>query len=128
VRVDVRIAIIPNAERLRILINPNGEIASQVHSPTLFTLFAPWPDAYKKGLIETEIEGDTLRALLTELGHRYKQAKVDFEPICPRTNDLKLEFNVFVNGKDFILLPHGLDTKLKDGDEVRAAEDIIGLC
>ena len=105
-----------------------GEVAPQAHSSALSTLFAPWPDASEKGVIETEIEGETLRALLTEIGNRYKQARVDFEPICPRTNDLKLDFNVFVNGKDFILLPHGIDAKLRDGDELEVAEDTIGHC
>jgi len=124
----MRVAIIPHSEQLKILINPNGKVAPQANSSALSTLFAPWPDASEKGVIEAEIEGETLRALLAEIESCYKQAKIDFEPICPITNDLKLDFNVFINGKDFILLPHGIDAKLRDGDELEISEDTIGHC
>lgn len=66
-----------------------------------------------------EVAGETLKALLTDLSRRYKQAKVDFDPIDRKTNQLDFDYDVFVNGKNYIALPAGLDTKLRDGDEVK---------
>ena len=73
----------------------------------------------EKGIIETEIDGDTLRALLAELSAQYKAANVDFQPINPTTNDLDFDYDVLVNGKNYVALAHGLDTKLKADDEVK---------
>jgi len=124
----MRVAIIPHSEQLKILVNPNGEVTPKAYSSGLPRFFAPWPDARDKGVIEIEVEGETPRALLTELSRRYKQANVDFEPICPITNDLKLDFDVFVNGKNYVILTHGLNAKLEDGDEVKVMEDTLGHC
>jgi molybdopterin converting factor small subunit len=125
----MRVAIVPHFEQLMVLVNPNGEVSPEVRSSSyLPRLYAPWPDARSKGFVEIDVEGDTLRALLAEVGARYKQANVDFEPICPITHDLKMDFDVFVNGKNFILLAHGLESKLKDGDEVKIISDTIGHC
>jgi molybdopterin converting factor small subunit len=124
----MKIAIIPHAVELKIIINHNDEVAPEVYSSALPALYAPWPSAREKGFIEIEVEGQTLRALLAELGRRYKQVNVDFEPICPITDDLKFEYDVFVNGKNYVALSHGLDAKLNDGDEVKVMEDTIGHC
>ena len=37
----------------------------------------------------------------------------------PQTNDLDFDYDVLVNGKNYLALPHGLDARLADGDEVR---------
>jgi molybdopterin converting factor small subunit len=95
---------------------------------SLPALFTPWPDAREKGFAEIEVKGDTLRALLAEVGSCYKQAGVDFEPICPITKDIKLDYDVFVNGQNYVLLNHGLESKLKDGDEVKIQSDTLGHC
>jgi molybdopterin converting factor small subunit len=125
----LRVAIVPHFEQLRVLVNPNGKVSPEVRcSSYLPGLYAPWPDAQGKGFVEIDVEGDTLRALLTEIGARYKQANVDFEPICPTTNDLNMDFDVFVNDKNFILLAHGLESKLRDGDEVKIVSDTLGHC
>jgi molybdopterin converting factor small subunit len=124
----VRVAIVPHFEQLRVVINPDSKLTPEVGSPSLSTLYAPWPDIRETGFTEIDIEGDTLRALLADIGTRYKQAGVDFEPICPVTSDLKLDFDVFVNGKNYVLLTHGLEAKLKDGDEVKISEDTLGHC
>jgi molybdopterin converting factor small subunit len=124
----MRVAIVPHFEQLRVVINPDGKVTPEVSSPSLSTLYAPWPDARERGFTEIDVEGDTLRALLAEIGTRYKQADVDFEPICPITNDLKSDFDVFVNGKNYILLTHGLEVKLKDRDEVKILADTLGHC
>jgi molybdopterin converting factor small subunit len=124
----MRAAIVPHFEQLRVVVNPNGKVTPEVVSPSLSTLYAPWPDAQETGFTEINVEGDTLRALLAEIGARYKQAGVDFEPICPITSDLKLDFDVFVNGKNYVLSTHGLEVKLKDGDEVKILADTLGHC
>jgi molybdopterin converting factor small subunit len=82
-------------------------------------LYAPWPEAQQKGVIEMAVAGETLKALLTELSHRYQQANVDFQPINPATNDLDFDYDVFINGKSYVVLAEGLDAKLKDGDTVK---------
>jgi molybdopterin converting factor small subunit len=125
----MRVAIVPHFEQLRVLVNPNGKVSPEVCcSSYLPGLYAPWPEAQGKGFVEIDVEGDTLRALLTEIGARYKQANVDFEPICPATNDVNMDFDVFVNGKNFTLLAHGLESKLRDGDEVKILSDTLGHC
>jgi molybdopterin converting factor small subunit len=124
----MKVAIIPRGEQLKIIVNYNGETAIETSASALPGLYAPWPDAREKGFIELEVEGQTLRALLAELGRRYKKVGVDFEPICPITNDLKFDYDVFVNGKNYVILSHGLDAKLSDGDEVKVVEDTLGHC
>jgi molybdopterin converting factor small subunit len=124
----MKVAIVPILEHLKVVINPDGKVAPEGGSPSISTMYAPWPDAREKGFAEIDVEGDTLRALLAELGTRYKQADVDFEPICPITNDLKLDYDVLVNGKNFILLAQGLDTKLNNRDEVKIQADTLGYC
>jgi len=82
-------------------------------------LYAPWPEAREKGIIEMEIDGDTLRALLAGLSARYKAANVDFQPINPTTNDLDFDYDVLVNDKNYVVLAGSLDAKLKDDDNVK---------
>jgi len=124
----MRVVVIPHFEQLKIMINPDGEMSRQTSLSTLPGLYAPWPEAREKGFIEMEVEGETLRVLLTELSEQYKQAKADFEPICPITHDLKLDYDVLVNDKHYVSLPHGLDAKLRDGDEVMVQEETLGHC
>ena len=124
----MRVAIVPHMDQLSVLVNSNGKVTPATYSSFLPALYAPWPGAREKGFVEIDVEGDTLRALLAEVGTRYKQANIDFEPICPITNDLKLDYDVFVNGKNYVLLAHGLEAKLTDGDEVKILADTIGHC
>lgn len=124
----MKAAIIPHGEQLKIIVNPNGEGAIETSASGLPALYKPWPEAREKGFAEIEVEGQTLRALLAEVGHRYEQVDVDFKPICPITNDLKLDYDVFVNGKNYVTLSSGLDAKLSDGDEVKVTEDTLGHC
>ena len=124
----MKIAIVPRLEHLRVIVDSHGKVAPERSSSAISTLYAPWPDAQKKGFAEIDVGGDTLRALLGEIGARYKRANVDFEPLCPITNDLKIDYDVFVNGTNFVLLAHGLESKLGDGDEVKILADTIGHC
>ena len=126
--VAMKVAIIPGIAALRIKITPNGDGTEGTNVSIEPGLYAPWPEARKKRVVEFEVEGETLRALLTTISDRYRQAHVDFEPICPLTNDVGLDYDVFVNGKNYITSPYGLDRKLKDGDEVKVKRDVIGHC
>ena len=70
------------------------------------------------GLNETDLEtrSTTLGALLDELSNNYKLIKAEFfdserKEVCP-------DYEVLVNERLYQVLPDGLDTKLKDGDEV----------
>jgi molybdopterin converting factor small subunit len=118
--VFVEAAIMPGFSELIIVVNPTREVTREkMLSLVMPWLYAPWPGAKKNGIIKITVEGDTLRALLTELADRYKQANVDFEPINPRTNDMDFDYDVFVNGKNYVALADGLDVKLKDDDTVK---------
>jgi len=115
----MRVVIMPGFSELMIIVNPTQEVTREgMLSIVMPWLYAPWPNAQKKGIIEMEIDGDTLRALLAELSARYKEANVEFQPINPTTNDLDFDYDVLVNGKNYVALAYGLDTKLKDGDSV----------
>jgi molybdopterin converting factor small subunit len=122
---NMKIAIVPHFEQLKILVNDDGLAASANPVLALHALFAPWPDSREQGFAELEVEGDTLRAILAEVGSRYKQAGVDFEPISPITKDIKPDYDVFVNGQNYVLLDNGLEAKLKGGDEVKVLSDTM---
>ena len=124
----MKVAIIPDFAALKIKVNPNSEAIQGIRGSFEPGLYAPWPEAREKGVIELAIEGETLRALLTTISEIYSQANVDFQPICPITNDIGSDYDILVNGKNYITLPQGLNTKLKDGDEVRVKGDETGHC
>ena len=116
----MKTAIMPGFSELIIIINPAKEVTRQgLLNIIMPWLYAPWPDAQQKGIIEMEVAGETSRALLIELSHRYQQANVDFDPIDHKTNQLDFDYDVYVNGKNYLALPVGLDTKLREGDEVK---------
>ena len=115
----LRVVIIPGFVELRITINPKGE-ATRKGLPYIVMpwMFAPWPEAKEKGVIDILIEGETLRDLLVGLSDQYKQAHVDFEPINPKTDDVDFDYDVSVNGKNYVGLKKGLDTRLRSGNEI----------
>jgi molybdopterin converting factor small subunit len=116
----MRIVIMPGFSELLIVVNPTREVTREgMLSIVMPWLYAPWLDAKEKGTIETEIEGETLRALLTGLAARYRQANVDLELINPGTNDLDFDYDVLVNGQNYVALAGGLDAKLKADDIVK---------
>ena len=115
----MKVAIIPGLVELRIKVNPTKKVTREgLPYIVMPWMFAPWPDVKDKGVIEIEVKGETLRRLLTELSDRYKQANVDFEPINPKTNDVDFDYDVSLNGKNYIGLSNGLDTRLRKGNEV----------
>jgi molybdopterin converting factor small subunit len=116
----MKAAIMPGFSELIIIVNPAEKVTREgLLTINMPWLYAPWPDAREKGVIELEVEGETLRALLTTLAQVYRQAGVDFEPINPRTNDMDEDYDVLINGKNYVTIPHGINTKLKDGDKVK---------
>ena len=115
----MRVVIIPGLVELRIKINPKGEVTRKgLPYIVMPWMFAPWPEAKKEGVIETTIKGETLKELLIELSDHYKQVNVDFEPINSRTNDVDFDYEILMNGKKYVGLPQGLNTKLRRGNEV----------
>jgi molybdopterin converting factor small subunit len=116
----MRVVIMPGFSELIIVVNPTREVTREgMLSIVMPWLYAPWPNAKEKGIIEMEIDGDTLRALLAELTARYKEANVDFQPISPTTNDVDFDYDVLVNGKNYIASAERLDVKLKNDDNVK---------
>jgi molybdopterin converting factor small subunit len=115
----MRVVIFPGLVELRIKVDPIKKVTREgLPYIVMPWMFAPWPEAKSKGVIEIEIKGVTLRSLLNELSDLYKKANVDFEPINPRTNDVDFDYEILVNGKIYVGLTQGLDTKLRKGNEV----------
>ena len=115
----MKAVIIPGLVELRIKVNPTKKVTRQgLPYIVMPWMFAPWPEAKEKGVVEIVIKGETLRALLIELSDRYKQVNVDFEPINPKTNDMDFDYDVSMNGKNYIGLSRGLDTKIRGDSEV----------
>ncbi|HME43283.1 MAG TPA: hypothetical protein VKF36_09380 [Syntrophorhabdales bacterium] len=116
----MKAVITPGFSELIIIVNPAGKVTREgLLNINMPWLCAPWPEAREEGVCEAEVEGDTLRALLTTLAEAYKKAGVDFEPINPRTNDMDEDYDVLVNDKNYVTIPDGLNAKLKDGDRVK---------
>jgi len=115
----MKLVIIPGLVELRIKVDPIKQVTREGLAYIVMPwMFAPWPEANAKGIIEIEIKGVTLRALLNELSDLYKKANVDFEPINSKTNDVDFDYEILINGKKYVGLPQGLDTKLRKGNEV----------
>ena len=120
--------VILHPAKLKIIINPEGKPENSAGSVYLPGLYQPWPEARGQGFAEINVVGDTLRALLVEISSRYERTGIGYDLISPDNNDVKLDFNVLVNDKNYFLIPDGIDNKLKDGDVVKITENIIGLC
>ncbi len=98
----MKAAIIPGFSELLIFINPSKEV-TRVGLPSIIMswLYAPWPEARKKGIIHINVLGETLRILLEELSQRYKQTDVDFDPLDLQTNELDNDYEILVNEKNY---------------------------
>jgi len=123
----MKVALVPYFAKLRIIVGAKvgpGDVCTSY----LPGMYSPWPEAREKGYITLEVKGNTLRAVLAAVGKSYTKAKVDYEPICPITHQLKTDFDVLVNGKNYILLPEGLDSVLKAGDRLEIDSDTLGHC
>jgi len=71
---------------------------------------------FNQSLTKFETQSTTLGALLKELSNNYQLSKVQFFD-CERC-ELYPDCDVKVNGQSYSSLANGLDTRLKDGDEV----------
>lgn len=115
----MRIVILPGLVELRIKVEPKGEVSRQgLPYIVMPWMFAPWPEAKEKGVVELDLRAETLRDLLNELSSIYKKANVDFEPINPKTNDVDFDYEIIMNGRRYVALAKGLDTRLRKGSEV----------
>ena len=74
------------------------------------------------GLSSLEVQGETVGAVLSELGRRYKPL---LDKVCGPDGNLKSSVNVYVNERDIRRLS-GLDTAVEDGDEVILVPAIAG--
>ena len=116
----MKAVVVPGFSELKVIVNPTGEVTREGMLNIIMPwLYAPWPEAQEKGLVEIEVAGDTLRDLLMELSAQYRKANVDFEPINPKTNDVDFDYEVFINGKDYVDLSRSLDAKMGANDEVK---------
>ncbi len=70
--------------------------------------------------IELE-ENGTLRSLLNNISQ-----KIRFSIIDPRSDDVDFAVELKVNGQDYFVLPHQLDSRLADGDEVEILMMMFG--
>jgi hypothetical protein len=116
----MQIFIYPGFAELIVVVNPPADFQLK-EPPTVImpSLYAPWLDAREKGSVQLTIKGETLRDLLVDITEQFQKANTDFKPIDPKTNDIDFDYDVLVNGKNYVSLPLGLDAKLKDLDEVR---------
>ena len=78
-----------------------------------------------KAAVEVEAEKVTLRDLLADLantsGARFRELIFD-----PKTKELSGHVRVLVNGRHHKYLSKGLDSELKDGDEVALFPPMAG--
>lgn len=116
----MKATIMPGFSELIIVVNPTQRVTREgMPSIVMPWLYAPWPYAQETGIIEMTADGDTLRALLAALTARYQEARVDFQPVNLTTNDLDFDYDVVVNGRNYVALAGGLDARLEDDDNVR---------
>ena len=116
----MKVIIIPSVAELIVITNPTGEVTPKgIPGSIMPWLYAPWPEAKQKGIMQTEVPGNTLKALLIELGRLYQQAGVDFAPFNHIINQVDFDYEVSVNGKRFSYLSAGIDTVLKEDDEIK---------
>jgi len=71
---------------------------------------------------DVQADGSTVAALIEDLETRYPGFK---DRLCDDDGSLKRFINLYVNGED-IRYAKGLDTSLKDGDEVSIIPAVSG--
>jgi len=76
------------------------------------------------GAAEVTAEGKTVRELINDLERQYAGIKAR---LCDENGELRRFVNIFVNDEDIRFL-QGLDTELKEGDEVSIVPAIAGGC
>ncbi len=74
------------------------------------------------GAPEVTAEGSTVRELIDDLEQRYAGIKAR---LCDENGEVRRFVNIFVNDEDIRFL-QGLDTPLKEGDEISIVPAIAG--
>lgn len=74
------------------------------------------------GATEVEAQGKTVREVIDDLERRYPGIKAR---LCDDSGELRRFVNIFVNDQD-IRFQQGLDTELRDNDEVSIIPAIAG--
>jgi molybdopterin synthase sulfur carrier subunit len=77
------------------------------------------------GVTEIEISGGTLRCLFDVLSDRFGEEFTDLI-YDSRTKRVRGDIRILLNGRHIGHLPKGLDTELKEGDEVALFPPIAG--
>ena len=77
------------------------------------------------GVTEIEISGGTLRGLFDVLSDRFGKEFADL--ICDsRTKRVRGNIRILLNGRHIVHLPKGLETELKEGDEIALFPPVAG--
>jgi hypothetical protein len=116
----MKVVVLPGFSELIVKVSPSKEITREglIYSGMPW-LYAPWRDSISSGIINVEVEGNTLKDLLNTLATLYKKSGVDFDPVIDKRNDVDSDYTVLINGKNYAYLPSKLDTLLKTDDEVK---------
>ena len=74
--------------------------------------------SFSQNEVDLEAEPATLKALLQKLT-QISGGRIEL--IDPESEEPDGDYTILVNGRELYTLPQGLETKLKDGDEVEIA-------
>lgn len=85
---------------------------------------------YKKAIrnlsgSEIEIPSASLRSLFDVLSKRYGEKFTDLI-LDSKTKEIRGDIRILLNGRHVIHLPNGLNTELKEGDEIALFPPIAG--
>jgi sulfur-carrier protein len=77
------------------------------------------------GVTEIAISGGTLKGLFDVLSDRFGEEFTDL--ICDsRAKRVRGDIRILLNGRHIVHLPEGLDTELKEGDEIALFPPVAG--
>lgn len=79
----------------------------------------------RETVLRVETGSVTLRGVLGTLSQRYGKGFSDLI-FDPETREIREHIRVLVNGRHFNYLPKGLDTELRDSDEVALFPPMAG--
>ncbi|OPX35330.1 MAG: hypothetical protein B1H11_09280 [Desulfobacteraceae bacterium 4484_190.1] len=77
------------------------------------------------GISEIEMAGGTVIGLFDDLFDRFGEEVTDLI-YDSRTNRVRGDIRILLNGRHIVHLPKGLDTELKEGDEVALFPPVAG--
>ena len=79
----------------------------------------------KLGISEIEMAGGTLIGLFDDLSDRFGEEFTDLI-YDARNKRVRDDIRILLNGRHIVHLPKGLDTELKEGDEVALFPPVAG--